>query len=136
MHARTVSADRVRATVLRRAPIRAWLPALAALAFAACATAATDAGPERVTARALLTSGVHYNNRLVVVSGRLVGSQLHPGPVPTYTFAVDDGTQLVPVVAHGAPVCPASRDVTVEGWYRVDSPAGFGQIEALSVRCH
>ncbi len=104
------------------------------LTLGACTLVDSNAS-EQVTAKDLLANPARFSGRLVRLSGRATAAGLRGGMVPTYNFSLDDGTQLVDVVARGAPTCQPTQRVTVEGWFRASTAPGFGHIEAISVTC-
>lgn len=110
------------------------LACIVVLLLASCTLVDTQAS-EQVTAKDLIARPARFSDRLVNLSGRATAARLNPGTRPTYSFSLDDGTQLVTVVARGAPGCQLRQDVTVEGWFRAPRGPGFGHVEALSVVC-
>jgi hypothetical protein len=90
---------------------------------------------ERVTARELLVTPARFDGRLVTLAGRASNVRLE-GRSGRYTLLLDDGTQLMTVVAPGAPACQPGQPVTVEGWFRVSrDPSVVSHVEAISVTC-
>jgi hypothetical protein len=114
----------------------ACLVGLAVTGVTACAPTHTQVR-EPVTAKELLVSPAQFDGRVVTVAGRLSNVRLEVrSGRPSYTFLVDDGTQLVTVVAPGAPRCQSDQPVTVEGWFRASRDRSvFNHVEAISVTC-
>jgi hypothetical protein len=103
-----------------------------------CASFDQPAAAEKVSVRDLLVTPAWFDGRLVAVSGQVSAPRLEvSGRGPTYSFRLDDGTQVIDVRAMGGPVgCQATQRVAVEGWFRA-APlgTGFGSIEAIRVVC-
>jgi hypothetical protein len=103
-----------------------------------CASFNQPAAAEKVSVRDLLLTPARFDGRLVAVSGQVTAPRLEvSGRGPTYSFRLDDGTQVIDVRAMGGPaVCQPTQRVVVEGWFRA-APlgTGFGSIEAITVVC-
>jgi hypothetical protein len=118
---------------------RCYLACLVGLAFTgvtACAPTRTQVR-ERVTAQELLVTPARFDGRVVTLAGRASNVRLEVRSGRSfYTLLVDDGTQLMTVVAPGAPRCQPGQPVTVEGWFRASrDPRVFSHVEAISVTC-
>jgi hypothetical protein len=115
---------------------RACLVGLAVTGVTVCAPTHAQVR-EPVTAQELLVSPARFDGRVVTLAGRVSNVRLEVrSGRPSYTLLVDDGTQLMTVVAPGGPRCQSGQSVTVEGWFRASrDPSDRSHIEAISVTC-
>jgi hypothetical protein len=92
---------------------------------------------EPITAQELLITPARFDGRVVTLAGRASNVRLEVrSGRSSYTLLVDDGTQLMTVVAPGAPRCQPGQLVTVEGWFRASrDPSVFSHVDAISITC-
>jgi hypothetical protein len=109
------------------------------LLLSACAS--TEATSLHVSVKELLTNPSSFEGKLVTITGRIINGQLRIAQtgLPTFTFDLDDGTNLIPVIAPTPPSCPPGGTIDVEGWFRGQSQmgpgTGFSRLEAISISC-